>query len=395
MQQVRTFFCRLVPRYTGTSFRRAFIIVLAVCMVLNLVILSLIPHHLEKTIRKYLRDSTSDVLKGSETETLERNFLRFLDQTEMIKTRQSACPEMTIRRPDDIPHFSKDTVCRPHLPSQEACKYTAELFAADPSIATCHDQEDPPYELCSISEDLTNRKTSTFEAKCDLTVCDSAKQMHLEIVGPSDGEMWQFDIPRRTSDKKVEWYIERAAEKTRKNGFNFLFLSCVGLKKGQKISQMLTLLPPENILKHERKVSSEKINVNVILLDSVSRPHFYRSLPKTAKYLREKQEDPNYGAHIFDFELFQSVHGHTHENEHALFSGTLFPRNYTREDKERAPTNMEVLFGTFKSAGYQTMFLDDLCWKSSYGLTESLNAFNWTSLQEKIKTANIDSTGTP
>ena len=317
--------------------------------------------------------------------TSEHDPKTFANQSQEKKT---SCPKMTIHQKDEIEHFSKDRACSPHLPTEDTCKYTAELFTADPSIATCHDQRESPYKLC---EERGN--TSVFQVKCDLSACNRDSPIQLQIVGPSDGNMWQQELPADTTDEEMEKFVEKAAKKTRKSGFNFLFMACVGRKHGGTISQMLTHLPLDEIFKSHREASPEKINVNVVLLDSISRPHFYRSLPKTVKHLREKHYDPDYDAHIFDFELFQSVHGHTHENEHALFSGALFPKNFTKEEKEYSPTNPGVLFGVFKEAGYQTMFQNDLCWKGYYGLFDSLKAYNWTSLQDKIKEANIDSTG--
>ena len=374
---------------SAVRFRIFILVIFTICLTLNI---ALHFHMTESDFSQSTEEKTETEAplshRNPETpshSTSEHDPKTFANQSQEKKT---SCPKMTIHQKDEIEHFSKDTVCRPHLPTEDSCEYTAELFTADPSIATCHDQRAPPYKLC---EERAN--TPVFQVKCDLSACNRDLPIQLQIIGPSDGNMWHQDLPAETTEEEMERFVEKAAKKTRESGFNFLFMVCVGRKDGGTISQMLALLPLDGIFKSHREASPEKINVNVVLLDSISRPHFYRSLPKTVKHLREKQYDPDYDAHIFDFELFQSVHGHTHENEHALFSGALFPKNLTKEEKEDSPTNPGVLFGVFKEAGYQTMLQDDLCWKGYYGLFDSLKAYNWTSLQDKIKEANIDSTG--
>ena len=78
---------------------------------------------------------------------------------------------------------------------------------------------------------------------------------------------------------------------------------------------------------------------------------------------------------MFDFELFQSVHGHTTHNEHALFTGRLLPSLDPAEDPPSVKA--DALFGHFKRAGYQTMWQEDLCWTAGWGLVPDLVAEDW------------------
>ena len=295
---------------------------------------------------------------------------------------------MTIHR-KGIP--LQDTLCRPHLPAEDACQFTAKMFQLQPSIAKCHDQKDPPHQLCRITEIRNGTRLSAPEVKCDVSVCLKTTDIRLFIVDPSDGNYLQLDMPGTVSNSIMEDVVRKSIAKTQENGYNFIFIDCTARKTRKPISQLLSFLPVKNIF--ETKTLGNKVNVNVILLDSISRPHFFRSLRKTVSYLREKSEDLTYNAHIFDFELFQSVHGHTHENEHALFGGELYAENLTKTAKDSAPTNMERLFGTFKDAGYQTMAQNDMCWKSWFGFMNSFAAKEWPELQ-KIMKETIDSTGT-
>ena len=303
---------------------------------------------------------------------------------------KSACPVMTIHKGGASPLHN--TECRPHLPTEDACVFAAKVFKHQPSIAKCHDQKGPPHQLCRVTDIRNGARLSPPEVTCDASVCLRTAVIKMLIVDPSDGNYLQLELPGTTSNSDIQDTVTKAIPTTRKNGYNFLFIDCIGRKNGEKVSQLLTFIPDEKIFKPDHKSSANKVNVNVVLLDSISRPHFFRSLPKTASFLRQKSEDPKFDAHIFDFELFQSVHGHTHENEHALFGGELYPENFTKSDKENAATNMERLFGIFKDAGYQTMAQSDLCWKSYYGFLMSFMAEKWTDLQEMMR-KTIDSTG--
>ena len=80
---------------------------------------------------------------------------------------------------------------------------------------------------------------------------------------------------------------------------------------------------PPTFKKVEDGKSRSAININVIMLDSISRPHFYRSLPRAVKAFRTITEDPNIKATALDFELDQSIGQQTFENLRPFFSGVL------------------------------------------------------------------------
>ena len=329
-------------------------------------------------------------LRQDKYQTTQRQSTTPLSPASTTQQPTSACPIMSIHK-NKGEHF-QDTVCRPHLPAEDACQFTAKMFKLQPSIAKCHDQRDPPHELCHVTEIRNGIQLSAPEVECDVTVCLKTAEINLLIIDTSDGNYLQLDLPGTVTNSRMKEVVKQGIVKTRENGFHFMFIDCTGRKNREKISQLLTFLPPEEIFKQKGEALKNKVNVNVVLLDSISRPHFFRSLRKTVAHLREKSEDPKYKAHLFDFELFQSVHGHTHENEHALFGGTLYPENFTKSDKDHAPTNMERLFGIFKDNGYQTMAQNDLCWKSWYGFLTSFMMQEWPELQKVIK-QTIDSTG--
>ena len=111
------------------------------------------------------------------------------------------------------------------------------------------------------------------------------------------------------TDKEIEKIIYRSTE----NGFNFVYFKCGSLKQ--------VLMLPRNIHVSSARKSHRRINVNIVLIDSIARPHFYRSMPRTVKALRDVVYDETVGSTVLDFELLQSVSQHTMDNLRPLYSG--------------------------------------------------------------------------
>ena len=109
--------------------------------------------------------------------------------------------------------------------------------------------------------------------------------------------------------------VEEAMKTNRKNGFGFLFIKC------EDILQVLTF--PPRLTKIENGNNRSRININIITLDSISRPHFYRILPRASAALRKILHDPQINATAMDFELFQSVGQQTFDNLRPFFSGEI------------------------------------------------------------------------
>ena len=109
--------------------------------------------------------------------------------------------------------------------------------------------------------------------------------------------------------------VKEAVKTNRKNGFGFLFIKC------GDILQVLTF--PPKLKKIQDGVNRSSININIIMLDSISRPHFYRILPRASAALRKILHDPNIKATAMDFELFQSVGQQTFDNLRPFFSGVM------------------------------------------------------------------------
>lgn len=287
--------------------------------------------------------------------------------------------------------------CKPHRPTPEACKFADSLYSYDPSLSQCKDNEDN-VEICSLGIEVSQKRT-LLKAKCNSRVCqrfvNKLERKFLTFgvhsIDPEEGVL--RSVRNFSSISELEHQLPRIALLTARNKFNFVFVNCFVIARNKTLASQLISIPPRVTTQEGLNTRAKNtINVNIVLLDSISRAHFYRSLPKTVETLRSLADKPDVApARVYDFELFQAVHGHTTHNEHALFTGKLLPP--IDPDEETPSVRADVLFGHFKRAGYQTMWQEDLCWMSSWGLVTDLVAEDWEELQIKLKDSFIDNTG--
>ena len=289
--------------------------------------------------------------------------------------------------------------CTPHKAADDACSLAERLYFYDPSLSECKTNKEKG-EICSLTTKIV-KKRRVLKANCDSRICrkfethkDSKSQSDSLIFGvfvldPEEGLLRSARNFSQVSE--LETQLPRIALQSFENKFNFVFVKCFSAVNEQSLFSQLITIPAEiTTEKAPKQRAKNTINVNIVLLDSVSRPHFYRSLPKTIQTFKTLTQRA-LSAKVFDFELFQAVHGHTTHNEHALFTGQLLPE---LDPEVRSPSvKPEVLFGQFKTAGYQTLWQDDLCWTGGWGLVNDLAADDWEELQSKLKESFVDNTG--
>ena len=284
----------------------------------------------------------------------------------------------------------EEPVCKLYNLSAKSVEYTAKKYAIRPDVTKCKDQKAPTNELCKVKEIKGSDSYTNLEIKCNFSVCNRSEQMSIEYMDIKDGLMKKYEIQNNASNSEIALLVRKFADDVRKQDLPFLFVNCAGVNESV-VSQILTFLP--SLPTSQENARRKKISINIFLVDSLSRPHFYRSFPKTINYLKEIKNDAQYPANVFNFELFQAVHGHTNENERALFEGALFPLHLGGNARDRASLNMNPFLGMFKEAGFQTMFLEDLCWRGHWGIMDRFKIGGWETLQEKLNVSNIDTRG--
>ena len=226
------------------------------------------------------------------------------------------CPYLGVRKPirdGKYPNEYDGITCKPHRPNEKDCELAYEKYGSASELSPEECEEIKYKDLCKFQ---ANTRAEHHSLECDWSTCFPRK--------PYIGEMSSIygKVARwiyAPSDSKIEEIIHR----TMKNGFNFVFFKCGSLR------QVLSL--PRTIKISSKRSKGKKINVNLILIDSISRPHFYRSMPQTIDALRQVVYNESIPATVLDYELLQSVSQHTMDNCRPLYSGvtsgkyTIYP----------------------------------------------------------------------
>ncbi|XP_046855342.1 uncharacterized protein LOC124448376 isoform X2 [Xenia sp. Carnegie-2017] len=303
------------------------------------------------------------------------------------------CPYLGVRKPMETSHYSNnysEFSCKPHRPAYKDCALAQEIYGSAGELPTQRCEEPKFEDICEFQVNETARE---YQLECDWSICNKEK-VSVGEMSSIHGEVMHWQLAPNNTE--VEEIIHRSIE----NGFNFIFFKCEGL------SQVLMLPRPIRLYKNEMK--SPKINVNIVLIDSISRPHFYRSMPKTIKAFRDVVYNKSIPATILDFEQFQSVSQHTMDNCRPLYSGVtsgVYEEFSSEWRKSVKPLGIHVLFGEYKHSGYQTLFQEEGCWYDYWGLMltdverfptpKDSEGFikRWSELQERWKKYYIDDFG--
>ena len=160
-------------------------------------------------------------------------------------------------------------------------------------------------------------------------------------------------------------------------------------------------LPPVLKPQGKRKLSKSYVNYNFLFIDSVSRHHFFRTLPKTVQVL----DSINHlsGSMVLDFELIQGVRSRTFESLQALFSGSIDPysKPFGTQAMPKTKLNVGEMLNPLKKLGYGTLWQEDLCPFWEWGISKDLLVYNkslnsedlWKKLSKELSNSYIDSLG--
>lgn len=318
-------------------------------------------------------------------------------RVDMVKFRRGAgskressvndvCPVNSIQHPARKMEYSSENVaCKKHKSSQVACNFAKKFYEYDFDKWRCNRSKE--IRICELHSDHI--------FVCDYYACGPMfdGEIVVHLFDPESGLVRAL-YRGYYNNKDLNENILRHAQTTMKEGYPFLYLSC-NMDTHQTQLLMFDQSILEDATKRQRNLEPENINLNVILFDSISRAHFYRSLEKTVNFLKEVNTKASYKAEILDFELFQSIHGHTTENLYALWNGKKFPLSMTDKEKENAKTELNNMLEYLKTRGYEILYQEDECWEGFWGLNSDLGNFeNWTDFSAALlKNTSIDDTG--
>ena len=271
-----------------------------------------------------------------------------------------------------------------HKPFESGCKFAKKNYVYDIKKQTC--DTDTRLTICRFQQNVLN---------CSYEECgrNFSGNLMVQITDPTSGIATTVQEGKFNRTSLVE-AVMKYARITVRRGYNFMFISCGGNE-----TQTQLLLLDEILMKEKQKNLTTvlnnrhgKININVVMIDSLSRAHFFRSLKKTVRTFDEINSDTQINAEVLDFQQFQALHGHSQENSHALFTGDVFPLHYTEAMKRAVGT--EKFYRYLKSMEYETMYQDDMCWRATWGIRMDIGGTrNFKQLRDKIEKAKIDDTG--
>ncbi|XP_076052962.1 uncharacterized protein LOC143032315 [Oratosquilla oratoria] len=293
------------------------------------------------------------------------------------------------------PPISPPDSCHRIPASRGLCSLTQNLFFSG-SLPTCEHQT--LITFCQLRDN--NRVSCEAPYKC------RGYTYFLGHFAPDEEDIKWTELEPTALEKSIKGIIQSGSHQ------GFVFIKCVNVtaEQGQELpaydsiesndiqySQLL-LLPPKVHKKEEEVKTQKHINVNLILVDSVSHLHFYRSLPHTVEFLETLVYKTR--TRVLDFQHFQSIKHRTYENLQSLFSGYVNTSEapFGIYDVPKHPLPVSKLFGPYKEAGYQTLWLEDLCWQWEWGLVKDLSVHQkdlkgmerWKKFKEAFTNAKID-----
>ncbi|XP_066926447.1 uncharacterized protein [Clytia hemisphaerica] len=298
------------------------------------------------------------------------------------------CPHPTL--PHKIEIQAKDQIsCKPYMLTPKSCKYVAKEYVYKYKDHKCGSQNDgiENVNICQFVE-------KDVKFKCNFEACGGNKDQQIYLHVFKDDTGWYEAVkPGLNNSKSLENALLEHVNKLR-IAKDFVFLSCGENKTRTQLVHFDSVHFKETKPQKERKNTNRsdrtaKININVVWLDSLSRRHFYRSLPKTIQRITDINSDQSTKTEILDFEMMQAVHGHTHENLIAFFEGHVLPK----KQRSRQP-HLDNLLNFTRQSGYRNVYQEDMCYKGGWGFNGIAKAGGkWTNIVKGISKFAIDDTG--
>lgn len=284
--------------------------------------------------------------------------------------------------------------CVPHPSTVQSCRKPFLYFKRyypDTKARECSDHSKPTTSICSVITKYRFSSEDVVELKCRSDVCKKSSIRvgcgHKDYGTIENLRQWKvFKNVKQLEEELPKIFIEGS-----RNGFDFCFVRCD--PSDRKFVLQSLIFPPimktrNRLRAKEGKNTAKRININILLEDAVSRPHFYRLLPRTVASLRNiaRNSSGSSKATVYDFELVQSYASSTLANIQHLFAG----RWYEKANKATVRSSgIEKMVSFLQKFGYQTLIQEDLCWFDYWGgvISSAFNTQKYKYFTEKFKEA--------
>ena len=280
------------------------------------------------------------------------------------------CPYLGLRKEPYIRltnSLPKNHYCDLRQPSVEECQKATRDYEVESPALRC--EEPTEKDLCTITDKYRSNTNAQVKVRCDIRRCGNP--VYVVSLDPETGQLEeQGNWQKFTSITEIEGKLPSAIIRDSQSGFNFCLVQCVRNNTSQLIRTVLSFPPVLGVTNsHDRKPVN--LDINVMVLNSVSRAHFYRSLPETVATIRNVVYDNSIMASALDFEFLQSP------------GPAMAPDlriHLSRKNGETPTQNSEIsaLLAELKKLGYHNILQTDQCWYDKEPIT--------TELQSKMET---------
>lgn len=325
----------------------------------------------------------------------------FLTQTQADENKynsEDACPTFSINNTSKPFDYSSQK-CKPITASHQDCETAFRKYGRPPKDRTCPKVENQltQAELCAFTDaSIRTSNVTNVKLQCNFALCQHSP-IRIGVLQPRYGLLVRSDlwyIAKNQDD--IDIIVRRIINENTEYKHDFFIVAC---GESKSFVKQTIILPPFVKIMKTASERDAKPNINILVLDSVSRPHFYRQLSETVSTLKsiDKTETT-----VLDFELFHSLAPRTFPNMRALFSGIVD----VDSDDETHTYGLDSLFGRYNNLGYQTTLQEDSCWYDSWGALITDNKHNlkllsnvndyeerWQEIQRKLRRLPIDSYG--
>ena len=271
------------------------------------------------------------------------------------------CPYLGLRKEPYIRlknSLPKNKYCVRRQPSVEECKKASRDYEVESPALRC--EEPTEKDLCTITDKYRSNTNAQVKVRCDIGKCGNP--VYVVSLYPGTGqleEQWKWQ--KFTSKAEIEGNLPSLIIRGSQNGLNFCLVQCVRNNTSQLIRTVLSF-PPVLEVTNSHSKKPVNLDINVVVLNSVSRAHFYRSLPETVATIRNVVYDNSVTASALDFEFLQSF-----GPDMALDLRT----HLSAKNGETPTQNSEIstLLSDLKKLGYHNIFQTDQCWYDKDAIT--------------------------
>jgi len=158
-------------------------------------------------------------------------------------------------------------------------------------------------------------------------------------------DRWEL---REVIGQKMESTIYHYTEPVELDDVEAVYVTC-----GEQ-SKLVTRVASERVKPVGEEQPLEKLNVLLIFIDALSRHHFFRKLPKTAKQLEKIHKSGI--SHLNQFFRYGTVDINTFGNTLAMYAGIEGIRNQEYEDAKGIP-----IWEEYRNRGYVAGLVSDFC----------------------------------